>query len=197
MAHRRAPARHLDQGQWPARYADRLLVVCPRCGGRAEVVPRPGLPALEYFGELLFRPRRLICGGCGASAEWTAPRRDGGLVAAQLGGTQEPFFGRPLWLQTRCAGRVLWAYNAEHVDALADYVRATLREGGTGATRAMFPRLPRWMKSSARRTEVLAGLRRLRAMCDLSAPADRSDAAHERDDRPRRHGARYFRSSPY
>ncbi|WP_246094402.1 hypothetical protein [Streptomyces griseofuscus] len=77
------------------------------------------------------------------------------------------------------------------MDTLADYM------GGTGATRAMFPRRPRWMKSSARRAEVPAGLRRLRAMGALSAPADRSDAAHERGDRPRRHGARYLRSSPH
>ncbi|WDO06315.1 hypothetical protein ME763_11860 [Streptomyces murinus] len=83
------------------------------------------------------------------------------------------------------------------MDAPADCVRATPREGGTGATRAMFPRLPRRMKSSARCAEVSAGLRRLGAMCALSAPADRSDAAHERGDRPRRHGARYFLSSPY
>ncbi|MFJ4805258.1 hypothetical protein [Streptomyces murinus] len=77
------------------------------------------------------------------------------------------------------------------MDTLADYM------GGTGATRAMFPRLPRWTKSSARHAEVPAGLRRLGAMGDLSAPADRSDGAHERDDRPRRHRARYFRSPPY
>ncbi|MEV7753892.1 hypothetical protein [Streptomyces griseofuscus] len=112
------------------------------------------------------------------------------LVAARLGGTWKPFFGRPLWLRTRRAGRVLRAYDAEHVDTLAAYM------GGTGATRAMFPRRPRWMKSSARRAEVPAGLRRLRALCALSAPADRSEAAHERSDRPRPHGVRYLRSSP-
>ncbi|MER6732467.1 hypothetical protein [Streptomyces puniciscabiei] len=191
------PVRHRDQGEWPARFADPILVVCPRCGGRADVTSRPGLPDLRYYAELLFRPRRLTCGACGANAEWTAAVRGGGLVAAQLGGTEDPFFRRPLWLQTRCASRVLWAYNVEHVDALAAYVAATLREGGTGFTRAMFPRLPRWMKEAGRRAEVLAGLERLRALAERTAPADRSDAAHERGDRPRPYGARYYRGGPY
>ncbi|MEU5442129.1 hypothetical protein [Streptomyces griseofuscus] len=110
------------------------------------------------------------------------------LVAARLGGTWEPFFGRPLWSRARRAGRVLWAYDTWTL--WPNYM------GATGATRAMFPRRPRWMKSSARRAEVPAGLRRLRAMDALSAPADRSDAALERGGRPRPHGARYFRSSP-
>ncbi|WP_251094871.1 hypothetical protein [Streptomyces sp. Caat 7-52] len=191
------PVRHLDRGEWLARFAGRILVVCPRCGGRADVLPRPGLPALEYYGELLFRPRRLTCGGCGASAGWQADRRDGGLVAAQLGGTEDPFFRRPLWLQTRCASRVLWAYNEEHVEALAAYAGATLREGGTGFTRAMFPRLPPWMKESGRRPAVLAGLERLRALSACSNPADRSDAAHEHGGRPRQYRALYFRGRPY
>ncbi|MFI6352842.1 hypothetical protein ACIBJF_09335 [Streptomyces sp. NPDC050743] len=191
------PRRHRDQGEWLARFADRILVVCPRCGGRADVTERPGLPALQYYSELLFRPRRLTCAACGASAEWEAAVRGGGLVAAQLGGTEEPFFLRPLWLQTRCAGHVLWAYNAAHVDALAAYVGATLREGGTGATRAMFPRLPRWTKEAGHRAEVLAGLERLRTLSERSAPADRSDAAHEHGDHARPYGARYFRGGPY
>ncbi|MCC5478921.1 hypothetical protein [Streptomyces barringtoniae] len=191
------PVRHRDQGEWLARFADRILVVCPRCGGRADVAPRPGLPALEYYSELLFRPRRLTCAACGAHAEWTAAVQGGGLVAAQLGGTEDPFFRRPLWLQTRCASRVLWAYNVAHVDALAAYAGAVLREGGTGATRAMFPRLPRWMKESGRRTEVLAGLERLRALSERSAPGDRSDAAHEHGDGARPYRARYFRGGPY
>ncbi|MEU9439837.1 hypothetical protein AB0D42_02680 [Streptomyces sp. NPDC048304] len=191
------PARHRDRGQGLTRYAGRILVVCPRCGGRAEVVQRPGLPPLKHFGELMFRPRRLTCRGCGTTAEWRAELRDGALIGVRLGGTEDPFFRRPLWLQTRCAGRVLWAYDEEHVDALAAYVGATLREGGTGATQAMFPRLPRWMKESGNRTEVLAGLERLRILSGRSAPADRSDAAHERGAGACPHCGGYYRGGPY
>ncbi|MEU9182876.1 hypothetical protein AB0C90_40080 [Streptomyces sp. NPDC048550] len=191
------PIRHHDHGTWLVRFTGRVLVVCPRCGGRALVVPRPDLAAPRYFSDLLFRPRRLTCAGCGAVADWTAEQRGAALVGAVPGGTEDPFFRQPLWLQTRCAGRILWAYDEEHVDALAAYVGARLRERHASPTRGMFARLPAWMKSASRRDEVLAGLATLRALADRSAPADRSDAAHERGDRPRHHGSVYFRSSPY
>ncbi|MBT2450712.1 hypothetical protein J7F03_27300 [Streptomyces sp. ISL-43] len=195
---RSEPSRHRDPGFALDRFAERMLVVCPRCGGCALVAPRPGLPELAYYTELLFRPRRMTCSPCGALAEWEAEVRGAGLRGAVLGGTEDPFFRRPLWLQTRCAGRVLWAYNEEHVDALAAYVGARLRERGTGSpTRAMFPRLPAWMKTAGNRSEVLAGLDALRALARRHSPADRSDAAHERGDRPRPARSVYFRGGPY
>ncbi|MFE6163955.1 hypothetical protein ACFQ7F_34145 [Streptomyces sp. NPDC056486] len=151
----------------------------------------------KYFSVLLFQLRRLVCGGCGAAADWTADERGAGLVGAVPGGTEDPFFRRPLWLQIRCAGRILWAYDEEHVDALAAYVGARLRERHASPTMAMFARLPAWMKSAERRDEVLAGLATLRALARRSTPADRSDAAHERGDRPRHHGSMLFRGGPY
>ncbi len=192
------PARHYDPGSSLARFAGRMLVVCPQCGGCALVVPRPGLPAPRYFSELLFQPRRLACGGCGAVADWEPEVRGAGLAGAVLGGSEDPFFRRPLWLQTRCAGQILWAYNEAHVNELSAYVGAQLRErGGARPTMAMFARLPPWMKRSDNRSEVLAGLETLRALAKRSAPADRSDAAHERGDRPRSYGSTYFRGGPY
>ncbi|MGW7433534.1 hypothetical protein ACWGIN_28835 [Streptomyces sp. NPDC054861] len=186
------PTRHHDHGTWLVQFTDRVLVVCPRCGGRALVAPLPHLAPPKYFSALLFRPRRLTCTGCGAVAEWTAGQRGRGLVGAVPGGTEDPFFRRPLWLQTRCAGRILWAYDARHVDALTDYVGARLRERHASPTMAMFARLPGWMKSAARRDEVLAGLASLRALADRSSPADRPAIAHERGDRPRHHGSLFF-----
>lgn len=61
----------------------------------------------------------------------------------------------------------------------------------------MLPRLPRWMKASRSRSEVLTGLETLSGLAGRSAPADRSDAAHERGDRARSSGALYFRGGPY
>ncbi|MET9887062.1 hypothetical protein ABZZ20_28770 [Streptomyces sp. NPDC006430] len=191
------PVRHDDHGTWLVQFTGRVLVVCPKCGGRALVVPRPGLPAPKYFSALLFQPRRLACAGCGTVADWTAEQRGAGLVGAVPGGTEDPFFRRPLWLQTRCAGRILWAYDEEHVDALAAYVGARLRERRASPTMAMFARLPVWMKSAEHREEVLAGLGTLRGLARLSAPADRSDAAYERGDRPRHYGSVLFRGGPY
>ncbi|MFZ3474641.1 hypothetical protein ACODT3_02870 [Streptomyces sp. 4.24] len=192
------PSRHHDPGMSLDHFTARVLVVCPRCGGRALVVPRPDLPPVAYYTDLLFRPRRMTCAQCGALAEWEAGVEGRALRGVTPGGTEDPFFRRPLWLQTRCAGRVLWAYNEEHVDELAAYVGARLRErGALSPTRAMFARLPGWMKASAHRAEVLAGLDTLRALAPRTSPADRSDAAHERGDRPRPSGSLYFRGGPY
>lgn len=192
------PARHRDRSGWLVRFTDRIAVVCPRCGGRALVVPRPGLATPKYFSELLFQPRRLSCAGCGAVDGWEAGARGAGLVGAAPGGTEDPFFRRPLWLQTRCAGHVLWAYNTRHVDELAAYTAARLRErGGASPTMAMIPRLPAWMKRAENRAKVLAGLEALRDLDRRSAAADRSASAHERGDRPRPYGALYFRGGAY
>lgn len=191
------PARHYDRGGWLAQFTGHILVVCPRCGGCALVLPRPGLPERKYVYELLFQPRRLACRGCGAVADWEAEVRGAGLVAVAPGGTEDPFFRRPLWLQTRCAGQILWAYNEEHVNELSAYVGATLREHGASPKRAMLTRLPRWMNRSDNRSDVLVGLETLRVLAQRSAPADRSDAAHERGDRPRPYRALYFRGGPY
>lgn len=191
-------ARHHDAGVWLARFAGRMLVVCQRCGGRALMIPRPGLPDPEYFSELLFQPRRLACGGCGAVADWKPEVQGAGLVGAVLGGSEDQFFQRPLWLQVRCAGHVLWAFNEEHIDELSAYVGARLRErGGARPTMSMFARLPAWMKRSDNRSEVLAGLETLRELTKRMAPADRSDAAYERDDSSRMHRSMYFRGGPY
>lgn len=180
------PARHHDRGRWLARFAGEILVACPKCGGRAVVVLQPGLPALKTYDQLLVLPRRLVCSGCAAVAAWEPEVRGGPKIGVHLGGSEEPFFGRPLWLQTRCVGQVLWAYNVEHINELAAYVGAQLRERGPyRPTRSMFARLPSWVKASDNRTEVLAGLERLKALAERSAQSDRSDAAHERGDHPR------------
>jgi hypothetical protein len=104
--------------------------------------------------------------------------RDNALIGVAPGGTEDPFY-------------------EEHVDALAAYVGAQLRErGGLSPTRAMFARLPAWMKTSEHRAEILTGLKTLRALAERTAPADRSDAAHEHGDRPRPYGRLYFRGGP-
>ncbi|MFE6808436.1 hypothetical protein ACFVEN_43330 [Streptomyces sp. NPDC057681] len=184
--------RHADRGAMLARFAARILVVCPRCSGRAVVVPRPGGPEPRYFVDLLFLPRRLACARCGVTAEWEPERRGNARIGATLGGPAEPFFGRPLWLQTRCAGRLLWAYDIEHVDALAAYIGARLRERGSpSSSLAMIPRLPDWMTSAANRSEVVAGLSALRAQAERSAPEDRPDTADGSAARPQQRRATY------
>jgi hypothetical protein len=81
----------------------------------------------------------------------------------EFSGPDDPYFGLPLWLSIDCCGKVLWAYNAEHLNLLEGYVGARLRERGDFlGTMSMLERLPRWMKSANHRTEVLRAIQRLR-----------------------------------
>ena len=69
-----------------------------------------------------------------------------------------------LWLQTPCAGRVLWAFDAAHITALELHIGARLRTDpvGPGTAMTMLARLPSWMTTAKHRVEVLRGLSRLR-----------------------------------
>jgi hypothetical protein len=185
--------RHLDQGRPLTAYADLVYVVCPRCGSRAVVVARPGLPELRHYGELLFRPRRLACDDCALTREWTAERRGNALIGVQLGGPDDPFFGLPLWLQAPCRGKVLWAYNERHLDVLEAYVAATLRERGDGPAMSMVACLPAWIKAAGNRDDVLRAIERLRAW--HADPHHRPSTAYGHET-PRRTADLYFRP-PY
>ncbi len=85
----------------------------------------------------------------------------------------EPAFGLPLWLQAPCCGDTLWAFNEAHLDFVARYVRATIRERASveGVGGAFFRdtyygsipnALPTWIKRSHHREQVLAVLAKLR-----------------------------------
>jgi len=83
-------------------------------------------------------------------------------------GAIDPLFGLPLWLQVPCCGEVLWAYNAAHLDFLAQYIQATLRErqGRMGNHHAIAVRLPRWLKLAKNRDALFQGIQRLKAKAD-------------------------------
>lgn len=112
MSSDQAPARHTDSGDWIAWFTGRALVVCPRCGGHSLAMTPPGSAARRCGIGFLFQPRRLVCGACGVVGEWEAER--GSRVL--LGQPVDPFFRRPLWLRTRCAGHVLCPTRTHRAD---------------------------------------------------------------------------------
>lgn len=89
-----------------------------------------------------------------------------------VGGSFDWYFRLPLWLQTPCCGKILWAYNREHLDFLESYIKAGLRERfplkvyETGLVmwrnKSLASRLPTWMKRAKNRDEVLRGIEKLR-----------------------------------
>lgn len=146
------PIRHDDNGSTLYRFADRFLVVCPRCDRCAVTSP---------IGKQHHIPiARLVCVTCGHTHERQA---SGWLTDI----AEDWYFQLPLWLQCSCAGNRLWAYNLEHLAYLESYVRATLRLRGTqsqGEARnaTLASRLPRWMTSAKNRQEVLKAIKTLR-----------------------------------
>jgi hypothetical protein len=73
-----------------------------------------------------------------------------------------------LFLVTQVAGQTLWVENLVHLDALEEYLGASLRERGPVAGLTMMARLPAWMKASTNRVKVLRGLAQLRALAARS-----------------------------
>jgi hypothetical protein len=143
-------------------YSDEILVRCPACQGRAVVLAAPDTAGEAPATRLR---RRLSCLGCAHGDTWTAPRRGNAWLLPDLSGPDDPYFGRPLWLQaTCCGGHVLWAYNAAHLDLVEAYLAARLRERGSYiGSMSLVERLPRWMTLAKNRAEVLRTLRSMRA----------------------------------
>lgn len=175
--------RFRDSTTWPGRWP--ALVRCPRCDGCARVTP---------VGDERRSVVRLTCPSCALVREG----RSGGPARGELrlgplddgrpwrdDATREihtwPATAEtvhPLWLRASCCGgEVLWAANAEHLEYLADYVGADLRErpegvplpsGRTWVGKGLSAKLPDWMKAAKHRDEVLATIAKLRAT--LPAP---------------------------
>lgn len=153
--------RFRDTGEVIEDFLDEILVRCPRCGGRAVILPRPELRPDPLPGGILFVPRRVTCPHCAYTAEWARSGIRYPIV-------RDPYFHLPLWLQVPCAGETLWAYNASHLAFLERFVRAEVREpsrprGAEPRNRTMASRLPTWIKSGKRRDEILAAIAKLRA----------------------------------
>jgi len=149
-------------------FGHEFLVVCPRCEGRALVRDRgtDEEPAHRIA---------LTCAACGLAQFWEqagpgmltasdTSKYPAGVVA--MGGPVDWYFHMPLWLQTLCCGEILWAYNAEHLVFIEDFVGAKLREHVRGRqgwrNQALVQRLTKWMTAAGNRDEVLRGVGRLR-----------------------------------
>ncbi|MFX0592025.1 hypothetical protein [Melissospora conviva] len=153
--------RFVDRSERLCCFAGEILVRCPRCDGQASIVSDPADKGHRH----LWVRRRLVCRRCGRTAAWEAPRIPGsaGRNLPRFSGPRDPYFGLSLWLSIDCRGRVLWAYNAEHLELLESYVSAGLRERGRGArSMSMVERLPKWIKDARNRTEVVRAIRRMK-----------------------------------
>jgi hypothetical protein len=143
---------------------DEVFVACPQCTARAVIT------YLDPETRGLFGPRRITCPACGYGQTWSKKhiRRGWGNTPVT-----DDFFKRLLWLQTPCAGELLWAYNSQHLALLESYVRARHRvhiKPGQGKSAATFiNRLPKWIRWAKHRDAVLKAIRRLKSRAAKSA----------------------------
>ncbi|MEV8066393.1 hypothetical protein AB0P32_09655 [Streptomyces sp. NPDC085995] len=155
--------RFLDPRSTEYDFIGLIIVRCPGCAKAARVVPVP--EDTGSGGRILFRPRRLVCRGCGLS------RVGSGRLVRRSPGTArpatDPYFGLPLWLQAETRHGWLWAYNLEHLDLIRRFVRAALRERAswydTGQRMTLVARLPAWVKRAKNRDEILRAVSRIHA----------------------------------
>jgi hypothetical protein len=149
--------RFRDRGETIYSYLDDILVECPRCGGCASV--RLADPKCKD----MFDARRLVCASCGVVVE----KKFRMMV---IGGVppKDAYFGLPLWLAAPCCGRILWAYNIEHLNLIERYISADLRQRSQPLPRSLYPmkslvsKLPAWMASAKNRAAVLKAIAKLR-----------------------------------
>jgi ribosomal protein S27E len=138
--------------RWFGPAQGRASARCSSCGDRLS--KSFGVPA----GSGTPAETKITCDGCRtltrATVSWSYDT--GGLPL-------DPGFGMDLLLQTVCVGEVLWAYNARHLNFLADYVRATLRERSANHNSTLASRLPVWMKAAGNRRAVMRSIHHLRA----------------------------------
>jgi len=149
-------------------FIDAVMVRCPDCEKPAYVVPAPG--DFGGGGWSQFRPRRLVCGGCGLARVCSGRSLTFRWGTANPG--RDPYFGARLWLQAETRHGWLWAYNLEHLDLIRRYVEASVRERApwydTGRKMTLVARLPTWIKRAKNRDEVLRAVDRIHA--SLVAP---------------------------
>ncbi len=139
-------------------FTDHVLVRCPRCGGRADLVR---LAAGERGPGYA-----LTCAGCAHTRDWLLARD--GYHPVPSTGPHLNAFGLDLWLQAPCCGEVLWAFNDAHLAFLQGLVGARVRRRapdpyGGWSNGSLESRLPAWIRSGRNRpavTRVIARLRR-------------------------------------
>jgi hypothetical protein len=140
-----------------------VLLSCPRCRQCAELVPSTSKPRKAT------RPiiRQALCRHCGYCSQFESATFDHACVATDW------HRRLPLWLQVPCCGRVLWAFNEDHLSFLRQFIQARLRERARDprhSNHSMTSRLPQWMQAAKHRDEVLRGLDRLTELLPVRQP---------------------------
>ncbi|MFC3153329.1 hypothetical protein ACFOEK_19975 [Litoribrevibacter euphylliae] len=130
-----------------------ILIVCPKCSGKASIVP---------YSE---NEVKATCFHCGFSESKSTSER---ACYWYEDNPTDGFFEFDLWLTSQCNGHPLWAFNLRHLEYLEDYISAELRERSRDeklgwSNSSLSSRLPKWMKSAKNRDDLLKAIAQLKA----------------------------------
>jgi len=151
--------RFRDDGRSFYAFYEKMLLACPRCGGRAvsTAETRGNSWALGWF-----QPRTLTCSSCGHVERWQSReiRRSRGEYGV------DDYFHLPYWLRMPCRYGVVYAVNEEHLAYMEEFFAANLRERRRGphgwSNGSFISRLPTWMKRAKNRAEIMVCLEKLK-----------------------------------
>ena len=161
--------RFQEENKYIHEFADKFLVACPKCSGRAEVVLAENIDFNP--SNHLFLSRKIICSNCGYSKRkesssgitqtlFSTQKDTSSYVV--IGGNFDWYFQESLWLQVECCGETLWAYNKAHLEFIENYVAATLRTRAPNINKSLASRFPQWIKSAKNRDEILKAISKLK-----------------------------------
>ena len=125
---------------------------CPNCGAKwltAEIRNKNAKPLKDHA--------EVSCEVCGKISRMSLNWHQECLEGKPF----DPYFKYPLWLQTECAGEILWAFNEKHLSYLKSYVEADLREDDGRKSWSIISRLPKWITSAKNRQNVLKAIAKL------------------------------------
>ncbi len=141
-----------------------ILVICPHCEHKA-IVHTGAFHTMQHDSNMI----KISCTHCGYNKhlDHVTHRIDKKQKKGHIlifGAPVDPFFHLPLWLQHDYAGDILWAYNLDHLDFLAQHIGAKLRErnGFKHQVKSIGARLPRWMTEAHHRETLLKVIEKLK-----------------------------------
>lgn len=147
-------------------YSDLFLVQCPKCKGCSKISTPINALGRGEARVLGHESKRFLCEKCGFVKDIHPKRRWDGLWSFNFKLYDEKqgvdwYFGFPLFLQTQCCGHTLWFFNFEHLTHIEEYIQKNIRPAQLYYL-SIESRLPKWMKLSKNRKEILKAIDRLR-----------------------------------
>ncbi len=102
------------------------------------------------------------CNHCGiVRTHAVKPQRYKYVYNTPKGVAADPIFNLPLWYQASFRSHIFWAYNRRHLDDIAAYVQAKLRERQSAGFTTMVERLPQFIKEAKNREGILRMIEKL------------------------------------